>query len=279
MDCEVIVSTYNKPRELNLVLLALSLQRGADFGICVADDGSAEPTAELVERWQARLGGTRLRRVWHPDNGFQKNRILNRAIDSSTADYLVFIDGDCVARPDFIATHLARRRPRAFLSGGMVRLPRAASDAMTEAEVADGRVFQADWLRTHGGGLRLSTRMEAALLPAPLAQLLERITPVKRTWNGADSSGWRRDIVAVNGFDERLRYGAEDVEMGVRMVHDGVQAVSARYSLALLHLEHDRPYADKQVIAANHAHVDAVRRGGQRWTEHGIRPGPAEAAA
>lgn len=275
MDCEVIVSTYNKPRELNLVLLALARQRGAEFGVCVADDGSAEPTAELVARWTSRLGPQRLRRVWHPDDGFQKNRILNRAIATSAADYLIFIDGDCLARPDFVATHLRRRRPRGFLSGGMVRLNRQASAALDEAAVEDGRVFGAQWLRRQLGTLSLSTRLKAGLLAPPLAALLERVTPVKRTWNGANSSGWRRDIVAVNGFDERLRYGAEDVEMGVRMAHDGVRAISVRYSLALLHIDHDRPYADAAVIARNQAHVAEVRRSGRRWTEFGIRPGAA----
>ena len=275
MDCEVIVSTYNKPDVLDLVLAALSHQDRDDFGICVADDGSTEATATLVARWRDRLGPSRLRHVWHPDDGFQKNRILNKAIASSTAAYLIFIDGDCVARRDFVGVHLARRRPGHFLSGGMVRLTAAASQALSAEAIADGRVFGADWLRAHQGRLSASTRLKAALLPASWARLLERVSPVKRTWNGADSSAWRRDIEAVNGFDERLRYGAEDVEMGVRMVHNGVRALSVRYSAVLLHVDHDRPYADPAVIQANQAHVADVRRQHLRWTEHGIRPGLA----
>lgn len=279
MDCEVIVSTYNKPAALTLVLAALARQTTSGFGVCVADDGSGPATAALVAEWRERFGPERLRHVWHPDDGFQKNRILNRAIAASNADYLIFIDGDCVARRDFVATHLARRRPGAFLSGGMVRLSRTASEALDEALIHSGEAFSADWLRIHQGRLSPSTRLKAGLLPAPLATLLEAISPVKRTWNGADSSGWRRDIVAVNGFDERLRYGAEDVEMGVRMAHNGVRARSVRYSAVLLHIDHDRPYADDAVIRANQAHVATVRRQRLRWTEHGIRPGAPQEIA
>ena len=278
MDCEVIVSTYNNLDALDRVLLAIQHQDRSDFGICVADDGSGPATTDLADAWRERLAAGRLRHVWQPDDGFQKNRILNRAIASSHADYLIFIDGDCVARTDFVGSHLRRRQRRAYLSGGMVRLSHAASAALDGACIADGSAFTAAWLRNQCGGLGLSLRLKGALLPRRLAEFLEFLTPVRRTWNGANSSGWRSDIVAVNGFDERLRYGAEDVEMGVRLVNSGVRALQLRYSAALLHLDHSRPYADGAAIASNHAYVATVRQRGLRWTEHGIHPGAQDAS-
>ena len=93
MRTEVIVSTYNNPMALNYVLLALVGQRYADFSVCVADDGSGKLTHTLLENWRHRLSPIPLRHIWQPDDGFRKNTILNKAIDSSQADYLIFIDG------------------------------------------------------------------------------------------------------------------------------------------------------------------------------------------
>ncbi|BBJ22351.1 glycosyltransferase [Candidatus Nitrotoga sp. AM1P] len=267
---EVIVSTYNNPMALNYVLLALASQRNADFSVCVADDGSGEPTHALLESWCRRLSPISLRHIWQPDEGFRKNTILNKAIDSSQADYLIFIDGDCVARPDFIACHIARRVEGVFLSGGMIRLPDRSTLALSEQGIASGEIFRLNWIVAQIGLRKLSALLKAAVLPMALASKLEWLTPVKRTWNGANSSAWRRDLIAVNGFDESLRYGAEDVEMGVRLNNHGVVGQHIRYSTCLLHIEHLRGYADANIVQRNKAYVREVRKSGIDWTVNGI---------
>ena len=70
----------------------------------MADDGSGPATAALVEQWKPRLG-VRLAHVWHEHRGFRAGEIRNRAIRESRGDYVVFLDGDCLARPDFVGTH------------------------------------------------------------------------------------------------------------------------------------------------------------------------------
>jgi glycosyltransferase involved in cell wall biosynthesis len=267
---EVIVSTYNNPMALNYVLLALAGQRDADFSVCVADDGSGEPTHALLESWRRRLSPIPLRHIWQPNEGFRKNTILNKAIDSSQADYLIFIDGDCVARPDFIACHIARRAKGIFLSGGMIRLPDKSTSALSEQGIVSGEVFRLNWIVAQIGLRKLSVLLKAAILPRVLASKLESITSVKRTWNGANSSAWRRDLIAVNGFDESLRYGAEDVEMGVRLNNHGILGRHIRYSTCLLHIEHLRGYADAKVVQRNKAYVREVRKSGIDWTANGI---------
>ena len=127
---EVVVSTYNNPRALDLVLLALQRQTQTGFRLCVADDGSGPDTTDLLAQWRERFGD-RLRHIWQADHGFRKNRILNKAIASSSAEYLVFLDGDCLPSPQFVARHLELARPRRFCTGGVIRLSQAASDDMT----------------------------------------------------------------------------------------------------------------------------------------------------
>ena len=75
----VVVSTYNQPRALELVLWGYAAQTHRDFELVVADDGSRDDTRAVVDRLR-RESGLRLVHVWHADRGFRKTEILNRAI-------------------------------------------------------------------------------------------------------------------------------------------------------------------------------------------------------
>ncbi len=272
---EVVISTYDNPASLNLCLEGLRGQVWTDFTLCVADDGSGEATQAVVDQHRAAGGLPRLRHVWQPHRGFGKNAILNLAIASSTADYLIFIDGDCVAAPGFVARHLELRRPGRFLTGGVVRLGAAATAAVTPERIRDRSVFSHAWLGARDCQRTFGDRLKAGLLPSSLAGILEVLSMVKRTWNGGNASGWRADLLAVNGFDETMGYGAEDVELGVRLNHHGARGRHLRYSAPLLHLHHARNYLDPLVFAENQRRVRELRRTSTAWAVHGIRKGGA----
>src|SRR5674476_487836 len=103
----VIVTTYNREDALEAVLRSLARQTDRDFEVVVADDGSAAATGQLVEAWKAKLGH-RLEHVWHEDRGFRAAEIRNRAILAARGAYCIFLDGDCIVRPNFAVsyTHL-----------------------------------------------------------------------------------------------------------------------------------------------------------------------------
>ena len=145
----VIFTTYNQPDWLEKVLLGFAAQDRRDFEVIVADDGSGEPTRERIERLRPALPFP-LRHCWQEDDGFRKCEALNGAIAASTADYLVFTDGDCIPRGDFLSTHLRLRRPGRFLSGGYHKLPMQTSLAIGAEDIASGRCFDVAWLKAHG---------------------------------------------------------------------------------------------------------------------------------
>ena len=275
MRCEVIVSTYENPRALHLCLVALYAQHQEDFNICIADDGSGLETKEVVEQWQRRLGASSLRHVWQSHKGFGKNKILNRAIAQSNADYLIFIDGDCVSSSRFIHRHKSLAQPGRFLTGGVIRLSESASLCLHEANITSGEAFNQNWLSSVGALSRLRDRIKLGQLPEPLTHFMEIITPVNRTWNGGNASGWRQDLLTINGFDESLNYGAEDVELGYRLNNIGIKGRHLRYSAPLLHLEHSRSYVDPAEFAKNRARVSELRNLSLKWTNDGILKGPA----
>jgi len=270
VSTEVIVTTYNNPQALHFSLLGLAGQSHPAFSVCVADDGSGPATQAIIEQWHHRWGGARFRHVWHPDKGFAKNEILNKAIASSTADYLIFIDGDCVASPGYIQRHIDLRQPGQFVSGSLIRMPLQVNELLNDELITTQTIFQTDWLKAHGCIPRLGSWLKTAHLPLVVADFLERISPVKKVWNGCNSGGWRKDLLMVNGFDEAMKYGAEDVEMGVRLNNAGIIGRHNRYTAPLLHIEHSRGYADPLVAANNKRYMKTVRRSGKAWTAQGI---------
>lgn len=240
LDVSVIISTYNSPRWLELVLHGYFIQEFCgQFEICIADDGSTPETARVIERLSA-ISPRPIRHIWQPDDGFQKCRILNKAIASSRGRMLVFTDGDCVPQPNMVQIHASRRKQSTFLTGGYLKLPQSVSNAITVSDVHAGHIFRAAWLVRKG--FRPLAKLFKLALPSPLDRLANVLTPTKRTWNGHNSSCFREDAIAVNGFNERIQYGGQDVEFGCRLNHAGVRGRHLRFSTIPVHLYHGHGY-------------------------------------
>ena len=263
----LIVSTYNQPAWLEKALWALEAQDFRDFEIIIADDGSGEATDRLIERYRL-ASALHIRRVWHPDEGFRKTEILNRAIVAAGSDYLIFTDGDCLPRADFITTHLALRRTGHFLSGGYYKLTRSVSHRIDREAVRNQACFDPAWLR--GQGQPRSVKDWKLTGNPAAAALLNRLTPTRPSWNGHNASAYRADILAANGFDTRMKYGGEDREFGERLVNAGLRPRQVRYSAICLHLDHDRGYVTEEMIRANDAIRAATRREKSVRTPFGI---------
>jgi hypothetical protein len=134
--------------------------------------------------------------------------------------------------------------------------------------VLDGSVFDKRWLTAHGeSGLNLRKLLLSA---PPWHGVMNSITTTRPTWNGHNSSTWREEVLAVNGFDERLGYGGLDREFGERLERCGMRGVQARYSLICLHLDHPRPYRADEIMAANKRIRRENARRHVRRTTHGL---------
>ena len=267
----VIFTTYNRPRDLERVLAGYARQTWQKFEIVIADDGPSSETRECIERARAAWN-LDIRHVWHEDIGFRKCRILNRAIVEANADYLIFTDGDCIPHPEFVAGHLELARPGYFVSGGCVRLGDTASQTIRADDVLAGSVFDPEWLRLQG---ETSVNLRKLLFSVdPWHGVMNAITTTRPTWNGHNSSTWRDEVLAVNGFDERLGYGGLDREFGERLERCGMRGIQARYSLICLHLDHPRPYREREIMDANRQIRRDNARQRVRRTAHGLTAQP-----
>ena len=127
MQISVIVTTYNRPDALTLVLHGLAAQTDSNFEVIVADDGSNDDTRQMIHRFQSESQLV-LKQVWHEDEGFRAAAIRNKAVAASEGDYLVFLDGDCMVFPDFLAEHVRLREPRRFTTGNRMLLNRELTE-------------------------------------------------------------------------------------------------------------------------------------------------------
>lgn len=268
MLASVIVTTFDSPAWLEKVLWGYRCQTHADFEVVVADDGSGPETALVIERMR-RTTRLRIEHVWQRHEGFRKCRILNRAIAEARGDYLVFTDGDCVPRADFVATHVRLARRGRALSGGCVRLPMDASQALGEHDIFSNRCMSPEWLRSQAAlTIRGLVKLRAA--EGFAGRILDGLTPTRATFNGHNASVWRDDARRVNGFDERMQYGGLDREFGERLVNAGVRFCHVRHRAMVLHLAHPRPYVNAESWAKNAAIRAQTRRDRAAWTAYGI---------
>jgi FkbM family methyltransferase len=250
----IIVTTYNRDDALEAALRALSRQSDRNFEIIVAEDGSRPETARVVERWASRLP-VPLKHVWQQHDGFRGGEIRNRGIRASAGTYCIFLDGDCLSRPDFVATHRALAQPGWFVTGNRTLLSRE----FTAALLAEGTAVETWSLgtlmreRLRGGVNRL---LPAVRLPlGPLRNL-------PRGWKGVQSCNLavaREDLDRIDGFDAAYTgWGREDSDLVVRLQHGGVRRKDGRFATGVLHLWHVQN--DRSQLPVNEARLAAAIR-------------------
>lgn len=261
----VIVTTYEREDALDAVLRSLSKQSDRGFEVVVADDGSGPGTGALIERWTSRLG-VPLSHVWHEHRDFRAGEIRNRAILASRGAYCVFLDGDCLARSDFIATHRTLAERGWFVTGNRALL----SPALTERALRE-RLEPELWTFGAWVGQRFSGGLNriASVLRLPLGPV-RKLRP--QQWEGARSCNlavWRADLDRVDGFDQAFSgWGKEDSDLLVRLLHAGVRRKDGSFATAVLHLWH--PPADRSRLSLNEQKLDQVIGGNNVRAERGM---------
>ncbi len=268
MRLSVIISTYNSPEWLEKVLWGYSVQRHSDFEILIADDGSGGEIRERIDQLR-RLTGLEIRHVWHEDEGYRRQTILNKAIMESATPYLIFTDGDCIPRKDFLSVHIEHAEKGRFLSGGYCKLPMNLSKLISKDDILQQRSFDFSWLSKNG--LRGSSQRRKLTARGNWGKFLDFVTPASPTFNNCNSSAWRDDIISVNGYDERMQYGGADREIGERLSNAGIAGKQIRHQAIVIHLDHHRGYKTEESVRKNIAIRKEVNRNKTNWTPYGIK--------
>lgn len=265
----VIMATYNMPDWLERVLCGYEQQTYTNFDVIVADDGSGQDTQEVIDRYRER-GKLQLTHLWHEDKGYRRQTILNKAIVEAQGPYILFTDGDCIPRADFVAFHAEHAKQGRFLSGGYCKLPMATSVAIGLSDIDSQDCFNPNWLKRQGLTGRSQLRKLSA---APgWGKFLDAVTPTGATFNNCNTSVWKSDLLAVNGYDERMVYGGPDREIGERLENMGVKGKQVRHRAIVVHLDHSRGYKSKEGLENNLAIRAHTRKAKVVRTPYGIEP-------
>ncbi len=233
LKASLIVTTYQKPRHLRLVLAAIGLQQGVDeqLEVIVADDGSTDHTPEIVERF-AETSPFPVHFATHRHEAYQVARCRNMGVAASSAPYLILIDGDCLVAPDFVRQHLRRARRGAVMFGDCFRLEKQDSAGVNLAAVRAGEYR--DWV-TATEQDRLSKWRRRVWWNNLIGH------PRKPRLLGNNIGVSRRDFERVNGFDENFSgWGGEDDDLGFRFKQAGLRLRSILPWCYTYHIWHPR---------------------------------------
>jgi glycosyltransferase involved in cell wall biosynthesis len=253
----LVVTTYEWPAALDLTLRSIARQSEPPGEVIVADDGSGQETARVVDRWRAQIGAP-LVHLWQPHEGFRLARSRNRAIAAANGEYLIVVDGDMVLHRHFIADHLNAARRGSFIQG--VRL-------LTEADTA-GRMLRDGCmdLSFFSHGIR---RRRHAVRNLLLSRMLFWRRVGQNAIRGCNQAYWKSDLLRVNGFNEAfVGWGREDNEIAARLYNVGVRRRNLKFQALAIHLHH--PPRQPQGKNPNDAILHQAIERGETWCRLGL---------
>ena len=227
MKVGLLISTYNWPLALDLVLKSVRLQTRLPDEILIADDGSKAETKQLIALFQQNYL-IPIRYFWQEDRGFRKSKILNKAIAATTVDYIIQIDGDCIMHPKFIEDHINFARKGVYLYGSRVNI---LPDFVT-------KVFEYKKIKFNLFSKEIKNRIRTLHFPL-LSKLYKSHKGISKKFRGCNVSFWREDFISINGYNEDYEgWGREDSDLAIRLGNNDIKARRLRYSGIVYHIHH-----------------------------------------
>ena len=257
ISSSLIITTYNWPEALELVLLSVKNQEKMPSEVIIADDGSRTETKQLIETFQKDFP-VPLVHIWHEDIGFTKSVILNKAVASAKGEYIIQADGDCILHPYFINDHLKYAEKNAYLFGSRVSIQKQYLNSLFN----DKQVF----FTAFSKGINKRTR---ALYSPLLAKLYKKSNVFSSKFRGCNTSYFKSDFIRVNGYDENFTgWGREDSELALRFHNIGLKARRLRYCGIVFHIFHIEK--SKSRLEINNEIQNNTIKNRLTWCKNGI---------
>jgi glycosyltransferase involved in cell wall biosynthesis len=223
----LIVSTYNWPQALELVLISIMKQTKMPLEVIIADDGSGITTRQLIDDYQKNFP-VPLKHVWHEDLGFRKTIILNESVRQSKGNYIIQIDGDIILHPKFIEDHIKYAKPGYFIKGSRGMLSKNKTLSILESKHISISPFQSG----------LGSKINATRFPV-MCPVFFGNPSLTRNVKGCNFAFWKNNFIEVNGYDNSMEgWGHEDIEIAARLVNIGIKCRHLKMVAVCYHLHH-----------------------------------------
>lgn len=245
INSSIIVSVYSDQQALQLIFDCLAQQTVNNFEIIISEDGENADIKKVVEANDSI--GNPVMHLTQTNAGFRKNIALNRAIMAAQTDHLVFIDGDCLPHPGFIAAHQAFAQQGIACTGRRLELGEKISKRIRDGSfdltgltrpllfIRNSPALQLDYAKNIESGIHSS--------------FLHRLTRNKSIRIlGCNLSCHKQDLIKINGFNEDyLAAGiGEDSDIDWRLRASGVAIKNVKFSANQYHLYHKRTYSPSE---------------------------------
>jgi hypothetical protein len=243
IEVSIIISTYNQPDVLELVIRSFQKQTVKNFEVIIADDGSTEDTKSLIEDYKESVDFP-LIHVWHEDIGYRKTIIHNEAIRRSSGQLLIFIDGDCVVSSDFVRDHFSifeeNQKSDYLFMGRRVEVGPKLTQQINKFTIDSILKPWSPDLFLSGFKKDTENTLRCFSIKNSIVRYLLKADKVPDLL-GSNFSIPKNLMVKINGFNEDLKfYWGEDADIFLRCRNLKVKIIGKKYFAVEYHLFHPR---------------------------------------
>lgn len=234
MKVSLLITTYNRPDALEMVLNSIEYQVRKPDQVIVADDGSDDRTASVIQKFQ-RKWQIPLVHSWHEDHGFRLAESRNKGLALIDTEYVIMIDGDMILDKCFVNDHVVNATTGFFLQGGRCLL----TAEYTQRLLKSPQVYPDFGYMKKGIESRLEKRLTAFRAPWLTKIWKKEIKYSHKAIRGCNMSFFMEDVKAVNGFNnDMIGWGREDSEFVERLFNQGIKRHNIKFSALAYHLYH-----------------------------------------
>ena len=240
MKTSIAICFYERVDFLERCLDSLKSDANDIHEVVIADDGSSEEVVVQVKEL-AKHYPFPVVHVWHPRQGPRRSATRNDGIRASSGEYIIFLDADFAVLPGTVRSHIEAAKHGNFAAGRC---------KYTSEE-------QCQKILTEGASAPLLESIYSELADDPIEKEHRRfmrytwlyrfgLCSARRITFGGHFSAFKKDIEAVNGYDENyVGWGGEDIDFALRMVLSGCRGTSVIKSARILHMWHPREMGNK----------------------------------
>jgi len=256
MRVSLIITTYNRPDALNLVLKSVNSQSKQPDEIIIADDGSGNTTKSCIEDFKKK-SSLKVIHSWQEDRGFRVARSRNKAIAKTNFEYIILIDGDVMLHKKFIEDHLKHAQSGFFVQGTRVLLSQNTSKIL---------ISKKKNLSFFLTGLK---NRKNAIYSTVLSKIFLKNKNSLHNIKTCNFAFFKADCLKVNGFNNEIEgWGREDSEFVARMMNRGVCRKNVRFNMIQFHLWH--PLSSRATLKKNDLILKETINNKINWCENGI---------
>ncbi|WP_257942236.1 putative two-domain glycosyltransferase [Campylobacter lari] len=257
--CALIITTYNQKERLALVLDSVKNLEPLPDEVLIADDGSREDTAKLIQAYQKDFP-CKLKHIWQEDEGFRLSEIRNKAIKTSKSEYIIVIDGDMILEKNFINDHLKFAQRKVFLQGSRVILNENESK-----ELLSKNDFS---LAFDKKGFKNQRNIFLAKCVYKFSRLTKKIfkkSQLIKGIRGCNMSFYKSDFEAIEGFNEKfIGWGREDSEFVARFLFNEGVFKRLKFNALAYHIYHEEN--SKNMLEINHQiYLETIKNEKVTW--------------